>query len=167
MRLTVMTDYALRLLMYLAQHAPRRCTIAEIAQAHDISQAHLTKITHQLAQAGFIQTVRGKGGGMGLAALPRDINLGAVVREMEPDFALVSCLGGETGCVLTGHCRLVGVLDQALQAFLAKLDARTLADLSGSDVPERSAARGVRAQREPGSRAYTRRPLVRIKPAGA
>jgi Rrf2 family nitric oxide-sensitive transcriptional repressor len=133
MRLTTMTDYALRLLMYVAHQPGRLCTIAEIAGAYDISQAHLMKITHQLGLAGFIETVRGKGGGMRLAAAPAAINLGAVVRAVEPDFALVECFGAENRCSLTTYCRLAGVLGGALASFLAHLDRHTLADL----VPDR------------------------------
>ena len=131
MRLTTMTDYALRLLMYVAHRPDRLCTIAEIATAYGISEAHLMKITHQLGQAGFIETVRGKGGGMRLASPPQQINLGAVVRRMESDLFLVECFAdADNHCVLTGHCRLAAVLDEALGAFLARLDAVTLADLA-------------------------------------
>lgn len=131
MRLTAMTDYAMRLLMYVAQRPDRLCTIAEVAAAYGISEAHLMKITHQLGQAGFIETLRGKGGGMRLAAPPEHINLGAVVRAMEADLALVECFDSAGNrCALTGHCRLASVLDNALGAFLAHLDAHTLADLA-------------------------------------
>jgi Rrf2 family nitric oxide-sensitive transcriptional repressor len=129
MRLTTMTDYALRLLMYVAHQPDRLCTIAEVADAYGISQAHLMKITHQLGLAGFVETVRGKGGGMRLAAAPAAINLGAVVRAVEPDFALVECFGAENRCALTSYCRLAGVLGGALQSFLGHLDRHTLADL--------------------------------------
>ena len=132
MRLTTMTDYAMRLLMYLAHNPGRLCTIAEIAGAYGVSEAHLMKITHQLGLAGFIDTVRGKGGGMRLAAPPRAINLGEVVRAVEPDFALVECFGSGNRCSLTEYCRLAGILGGALDAFLAHLDRHTLADL----VPE-------------------------------
>jgi Rrf2 family protein len=103
MRLTAMTDYALRLLMYLGRQPERLCTIAEVAQVHGLSQAHLMKITYQLGQRGWITTVRGKGGGMTLALPPEQINLGAVVRSVEPDFQLVECMGAPAadGCVLT------------------------------------------------------------------
>lgn len=139
MRLTAMTDYAMRLLMYVAQRPERLCTIAEVAEAYGISEAHLMKITHQLGQAGFIATVRGKGGGMRLAAAPEDINLGAVVRAMEADLALVECFDSSGNrCALTGHCRLATVLDDALGAFLAKLDAHTLADLAPPAARARS-----------------------------
>lgn len=131
MRLTTMTDYALRLLMYVAQRPDRLCTIAEVAQAHGISEAHLMKVTHHLGRAGFLETVRGKGGGMRLAAPPAQINLGAVVRAIEPDFTLVECFDSGGGCALTGHCRLAGVISGALAAFLAEFDARSLADLLG------------------------------------
>ena len=147
MRLTTMTDYAMRLLMYVAQHPERLCTIAEVAQAYDISEAHLMKITHQLAQSGWLATVRGKGGGMRLAAAPNaltsaisgffprlaaapgDINLGAVVRSIEPDFFLVDCLGNGSVCKLNGRCRLTGIVSGALQSFMQYLDDYTLADL--------------------------------------
>ena len=79
MRLTTMTDYSLRLLMYVAQRPEQLCTIAEVAAAYGISEAHLMKITHQLGLAGFIETVRGKGGGMRLGGDPKDIVIGAVV----------------------------------------------------------------------------------------
>lgn len=129
MRLTQSTDFALRLLMYVARHDGRLVTIAEVARVHALSEAHLMKITHQLAQAGYLETVRGKGGGMRLARPPALIRLGAVVRDLEPDFALVECFAGANGCTLSGDCRLAGVIDDALRAFLAHLDRHTLADL--------------------------------------
>jgi Rrf2 family nitric oxide-sensitive transcriptional repressor len=129
MRLTIMTDYALRLLIYLGQHQDRLCTTAEIAAAHQISEAHLTKITHQLGLQGWIQTVRGKGGGMRLAMAPELLNLGELVRAVEPDFNLVECLGAENSCALSGGCHLTGIFNKALQAFLSELDGHTLAEL--------------------------------------
>lgn len=133
MRLTTMTDYAMRLLMFVAHNPQRLCTISEIAQAYDISESHLMKITHRLGQAGFLETVRGKGGGMRLAAPAQQINLGRVVREVEPDFALVECFTPGSACALSSYCRLSGIVDGALQAFLAHLDRFSLADL----VPDR------------------------------
>lgn len=136
MRLTTMTDYALRLLMYVAGRPERLCTIAEVAQAYGISKAHLMKVTHQLGVQGWIETVRGKGGGMRLAHTPTEINLGAVVRSIEPDFDLVECFATGSHCTLTGQCRLAGVLGGALQDFMAHVDGFTLADLMpGTDLP--------------------------------
>jgi Rrf2 family nitric oxide-sensitive transcriptional repressor len=136
MRLTSMTDYALRLMMYIGQRPERLCTIAEIARVHGISEAHLMKITHQLGLQGWIETVRGKGGGMRLARRPADINLGAVMRGVEPDFDLVECFATGNQCALTGNCRLAGVLQGALRDFLSHLDGYTLADLlPGTDLP--------------------------------
>lgn len=129
MRLTTMTDYAMRLLMYVAQHPARLCTIAEVASVYGISEAHLMKITHQLGLQGWLETVRGKGGGMRLAAPPADINLGAVVRSIEPDFYLVDCLTRDTTCSLSGHCKLTGIMSGALQSLMHYLDGYTLADL--------------------------------------
>ncbi len=138
MRLTMMTDYAMRLLMYVAQHPGRLCTIAEVARVYDISEAHLMKVTHQLGLNGWIETVRGKGGGMRLAHPPDRINLGAVVRSMESDFQLTECFGSSNQCLLTGSCRLNGIVQDALQSFLRSFDAHTLADIvppgSGGEV---------------------------------
>ncbi len=129
MRLTLLTDYALRLLIHLAQHPQRVCTIAEIAGRYDVSQAHLMKVTHQLGRAGWIITTRGKGGGMRLARAPQDIRVGEVVRSMEPDFFIVECFSSGSSCSLTGSCQLTGVMDGALRQFIDHLDRHTLADL--------------------------------------
>lgn len=146
MRLTVMTDYALRLLIYLGQHPDKLCTIAEVAKTYGISEAHLMKVTHQLGICGWIETVRGKGGGMRLGLTPAQIGVGAVVRDMEADFQLVECFGPASACVLTGQCVLAGALRGAMDGFLKHLDAFTLGDLLPStasalrltDVPMRS-----------------------------
>lgn len=145
MRLTTMTDYALRLLIYLGQHPERLCTTAEVAQAYGISEAHLTKITHQLGLGGWITTVRGKGGGMKLALAPEEIQLGELVRSVEPDFYLVECLGELNACTLTGQCRLTGIFNDALAAFLEQLDAHTLAEL----LPTQAAGRRRRPALQP------------------
>jgi Rrf2 family nitric oxide-sensitive transcriptional repressor len=129
MRLTNMTDYAMRLLMYLGRHPDRLCTIAEIARAYSISEPHLMKITHRLALRGWIRTVRGKHGGMELAHAPRDIRLGAVIRDMENDLALVECMGASNTCTLRGQCGLTHIVEGALRAFMDHLDRHTLADL--------------------------------------
>ncbi|NYT86868.1 RrF2 family transcriptional regulator [Pollutimonas harenae] len=129
MRLTTMTDYAMRLLMYVGRHPDRLCTIAEIAQAYRISEPHLMKITHRLAQRGWLETIRGKNGGMRLAHLPEEINLGAVVRDTENDLALVECFVADNACTLSGQCNLTTIIDGALQQFMQHLDRYTLADI--------------------------------------
>ncbi|MBX6318231.1 Rrf2 family transcriptional regulator [Pigmentiphaga sp.] len=129
MRLTTHSDYALRLLMYVGCYPGRLCTIAEIAEAHGISEAHLMKVTHRLGQLGYLETIRGKGGGMRLARAPAEIGLGEVIRALEPDFHLVDCHAPGASCALAGHCRLTGILGAALQRFLQHLDGYTLADL--------------------------------------
>lgn len=131
MRLTALTDYALRVLIYTGSNTERLCTIGEIAKAFDISQAHLMKVSQLLAQQGWITTVRGKNGGLHLGKAPELINLGAVVRSIEPDFALVECLGKNSQCKLTGNCSLTWILNGALKAFWQHLDCYTLADVLG------------------------------------
>jgi len=129
MRLTQLTDYAMRVLIHLALNPDRLCTIAEIAARYGISEAHLMKITHQLGRVGWIGTVRGRGGGMALALPPEAIQLGQVVLTMEPDFNVVECFSTGSTCSLTGSCKLTGVMDGALRSFIDHLDRHTLADI--------------------------------------
>jgi Rrf2 family nitric oxide-sensitive transcriptional repressor len=130
MRLTVYTDYALRMLMYLAAKPDGRATIAQIADAYGISKAHLTKVAHQLGLSGHVATTRGKGGGLSLARSAASIGLGEIVRQTEPDMALVPCFAPENAaCPILSVCGLPGPLDEARAAFLAVLDRYTLADL--------------------------------------
>jgi len=129
-RLTVYTDYSLRMLMYLAVKGDGLATIGEVAGAYGISKAHLTKIAHQLGLAGYVGTVRGKGGGLRLARPAGEIGLGDVVRRTEPDMALVPCFEPmHAPCAIVPACGLRGALFEAQQAFLAVLDRYSLDDL--------------------------------------
>jgi len=125
MQLTRHTDYALRLLIHLAGIGEGRAQIAEVAAAQGISRTHLMKIANQLANAGFIEAVRGRGGGIRLARDAARINLGDVIRHTETDCALVNC----TGCQLIPICELPGVLNEAKSAFHAVLARHSLADV--------------------------------------
>ena len=132
MRLTQWTDYTLRVLMYCAacQARDQPVTITEIADSHAISRSHLTKIVHQLGSQGLLETTRGRGGGMRLSRPAADINVGAVVRQTETDFAMVECFEAASNhCGLIANCRLKGLLHQATDSYLAVLDAASLADL--------------------------------------
>jgi Rrf2 family transcriptional regulator, nitric oxide-sensitive transcriptional repressor len=131
MRLTVYSDYALRLLMYLAVKEDELATIAEIAEAYGISKNHLTKVAHELGLAGYVETVRGRGGGLRLARAREQISLGEVVRHTEPDMALVPCFAPvNDDCAIERCCVLRKALQRAGNAFLAVLDGYTLADLT-------------------------------------
>jgi Rrf2 family transcriptional regulator, nitric oxide-sensitive transcriptional repressor len=130
MRLTVYTDYSLRVLMYVALHPDRRPTIGQIASSYGISKNHVMKVVHQLGVAGYIETVRGQSGGMRLRRSAEEINLGEVVRRTEPDLALVPCFEPiNSACVITPACKLRRALHEARAAFLAVLDGYSLADL--------------------------------------
>lgn len=129
MRLTTYTDYSLRVLIRLALRPQDLATIAEIAQVYGISEHHLMKVVHQLGLAGYVQTVRGRGGGLRLAKKPGEINVGEVVRRVEPDLGLVACFREPGVCTIESACVLAGALRQALAAFMQVLDSYTLADL--------------------------------------
>ncbi len=132
MRLTMFTDYSLRTLMYLGLREDGLASIADIARAYAISEHHLTKVVHRLGQLGFIETLRGRSGGIRLARPAEAINVGAVVRQTEDDMTLVPCFGS-TGCAIMGKCGLERVLHEALAAFITVLDKYTLADLLRPD----------------------------------
>lgn len=139
MRLTVYTDYSLRLLMYLAIRPDGLATIPEVSTAYGISSNHLMKVVHQLGQAGYIETVRGRSGGIRLGRSAESINLGDVVRFAEPDMDIVPCFREEDGqCPLRNACRLKSALNRARLAFMAVLDEYTLADLTAAPVPMRA-----------------------------
>ncbi|MFC4256211.1 Rrf2 family transcriptional regulator [Altererythrobacter xixiisoli] len=135
MRLTRYTDYAMRVLLYCAQSsrdAPgdqqaQLVSIARIARAYDISQNHLMKVVNDLVNAGYLESVRGRSGGIRLARPADQINIGALVRHTEDGFDLLEC----GNCVIAPACGLTGVMAEALRAFLAVLDGYTLADVLG------------------------------------
>ena len=134
MRLTSYTDYGLRLLIYVALKGDDLATIQEVADAYAISKNHLMKVAYHLGLYGFLETVRGRGGGLRLAQAPENIRLGDVVRRMEDDFALVECFGPSNACRITRACRLKGILGEALEACFSVLDRYSLADLMGQQT---------------------------------
>ena len=130
MKLTTFSDYTLRVLMFLALNRERLATIPEIAAAYGISENHLMKVVHQLARAGVIESVRGKGGGIRLAREPEAIRLGQIVRASEGRVPIVECLSDDAGaCRIAPACRLTAILVHAFDALYATLDEYTLADL--------------------------------------
>ncbi len=130
MRLTTFSDYALRVLVYLGVHDEGLVTIGDIAAAYDISGNHLMKVVHYLGQHRYIETVRGKGGGMRLARAPDKINIGELVRGTEENLKLVECFDKKASdCRIEAACVIRGVLGRALEAFFGVLDGYTLADL--------------------------------------
>ena len=129
MRLSVFSDYSLRVLMYLGSQNERLTTIAEIAQFYGVSENHLMKVVNQLGTLGYIQTIRGKGGGMRLARKPKTIILGNVIRDTESDFALAECLNDHSGCRIQSECVLQTILSSALAGMFAVLDKHSLEDI--------------------------------------
>lgn len=134
MKLTLYSDYSLRVLMYLGR-ADKRTQIDEIAKFYNISKNHLTKVVNNLATLGYIETTRGRGGGIMLKMAPEDINVGVLIRQTEEHFNLVECFDRETNtCPIIDHCGLMSVLGEALKAYLKVLDKYTLKDILGDRI---------------------------------
>jgi Rrf2 family nitric oxide-sensitive transcriptional repressor len=131
MRLTVYTDYTLRVMMYLAASYPRGevVTIVEIATAYGISRSHLMKIVNELSQNGFVEALRGRSGGVRLARRPAQISVGELVRMAEKDFTVVPCHDShnEPQCAILPACNLKRAMRRAVDAFIGELDKMTLA----------------------------------------
>ncbi|HWG76228.1 MAG TPA: Rrf2 family transcriptional regulator [Steroidobacteraceae bacterium] len=138
MRLTLRTDYALRALIYLGTQTDSLSTIRQIADAFALPRTHVMKVINDLSRYGYVQTLRGKHGGVRLHAAPASIRVGAVVRDMEDDLAVMGCFAEPGFCRIQRCCVLQQALRAASHAFLATLDSYTLADLLG---PRRRLAR--------------------------
>lgn len=127
MRISLQADFACRVLIQLAAIHPRKSSIPIIADKYSISQNHLVKVVHKLAQEGFVATERGRNGGITLGRPAENITLGAVLRAMEPSLALVECFNPPTNtCILGGHCLLSKALHDARAEFFRVLDGVTI-----------------------------------------
>jgi Rrf2 family nitric oxide-sensitive transcriptional repressor len=131
LRLKSYTDYAMRVLMHLAARPDRLASIGEIARTYRISHNHLMKVVHDLRKQGFLDSVRGRSGGIRLARPASEISVGEVVRHTEGGFDLVDC----GSCVIAPACSLTAALHNARRAFMDVLDGYSLASL----VEERQA----------------------------
>ena len=129
MRLTLHTDFALRALIQVALNDGKLTRINDIAQTFGISKAHLMKVVNDLGQKGYLDTVRGRNGGIRLMREPRHINIGQLVRDTEEQLDVIGCLERGGYCCIERVCVLRGALRDASNAFLAVLDSYTLADL--------------------------------------
>lgn len=130
MRLAEYTDHTLRVLMHCAANPQRLVTIAEVAQAQEISKNNLMKIVSDLARQGLLETTRGRSGGVRLVKPASQIRIGDVVRAAETDFRLVECFDDATNaCTMSASCGLKGLFGRALSAYFRELDGATLADI--------------------------------------
>jgi len=130
MRLTNFSDLSFRVLLYAAAHRDRMFTIEEMNAFYDVSRGHLMKVVNLLAKEGYLNSIRGRTGGISLGMDPEDIRLDEVLKLTEPDFALVECMRPSCTCALEKRCKLTGPLDEAMNAFVEKLSEYTLADIA-------------------------------------
>ncbi|MBX2798677.1 MAG: Rrf2 family transcriptional regulator [Myxococcales bacterium] len=138
MQLTEHTDIGLRLLILLGATAPRRMSAQSLAQRHGLSYSYVQKVVQSLQASGFVETFKGRSGGVQLARLAADISVGEVVRALEPHLNFVECFRpGASSCLLVGGCELTQVMLRAKAAMLAELDKTTIADIvtGSSRVP--------------------------------
>lgn len=135
MRLTLHTDYALRVLVHVGLKGGDLVTINEIADCYGISKNHLTKVVHQLGRAGYLETVRGKYGGVRLMIPPEQVSMGAFIRRTEDDFALARCMrcDDDGACRIGANCLARRALTEALDGFFCSLDRYTLADMIATE----------------------------------
>lgn len=132
MHFTEFTDYSLRVLIYLHMKNDQLATVREVATYYQISQNHLVKVVHNLSKLGYIRSEKGKGGGIRLGMPAEEINIGEVVKKLEPHFNLVACFASEnSSCKVEPICALKGVLDNALESFFNVIEQYTLADAVG------------------------------------
>lgn len=137
MKLTKHTDYAFRVLIYLANMSEEKTTIKQLAERFSLSQAHLMKVVNVLSQAGWVSTLRGKNGGMSLGVAPYELTLRAVVERMEKTLIPFDC--EKPQCFFNGACQLKGILFEAQEHYLTHLEQHTLADLIQPDTQQRVA----------------------------
>ena len=130
MRLSLFTDFALRVLMFGALKDGGAFSLTEVSEAYSVSRNHLVKVVNFLAKLGYLETKRGRNGGIALGMPPEQIKIGLLVRRAENSPIVVECFDPKTNrCPVNGMCRLKGVLGDAVQAYYATLDLYTLRDL--------------------------------------
>jgi len=133
MQINKQTDYAFRVLIFLvALPKGRRTQVNEIVERYELSKSNVTKIVNRLAQHGFIESTRGRGGGILLAQNAGERKLGDVVRVMEANLEVVNC--AKPSCTFNGSCKLEHTLRMAMQSFLTVLDGVTLNELKTPEV---------------------------------
>lgn len=148
MRLTTRTNLAMRTLMFCAVNQGRLVRKIDVAQACNASENHLALVIHMLSQGGFIETTRGRHGGIRLKQPPEGITVGAVFRFFEADVPFAECFDAKGNqCPITPGCRLRAALGAALDAFYGTLDGMTLADLTDGNCQLESLLRMADAPR--------------------
>lgn len=132
MQLDKFTDYALRVLLALEAHSPKKLSSTAIAKSFGLSTHHLAKVSSELVRTGFVKSERGRTGGLTLSRPSKQINIGTVVRALKSDTPVVECFGTNKSCKILPVCGLRTPLLEAQEAFFAALDQYSLADVTRS-----------------------------------
>ena len=150
MQLSLHADYSLRVLLYLGTHPEETVATQQISDAYRISKNHLVRVMQTLGEAGYIDVIPGRSGGVRLAMDPKQIRLGAVVRAAEPTLELLECFNLDTNtCPILPVCGLKVPLLKALEAFFDELNKFTLADLLTPGRKQRLVQRFIQIQEAP------------------
>jgi Rrf2 family transcriptional regulator, nitric oxide-sensitive transcriptional repressor len=129
MQLTIFTDYGLRSLMYLAANPEKIHSVRKIAEHYGISRNHLVKVVHRLSQLGYIESTKGKGGGIKIAHNASELRIGDIVQKLEPNMNIVECFDqAKNTCKVVSYCSLKHYLKEANIEFIKELNKHTLAD---------------------------------------
>ncbi|MGR3623554.1 RrF2 family transcriptional regulator [Pseudophaeobacter sp.] len=144
MQISKFSDYALRILIHLATHEDGLMSTREIAQMQKLPFNHLAKISQWLTHEGYVESLRGRNGGMRLALPPEAISIGGLLRKSERGTPLVECMKEDGGCcVMTPACGLLPILNEAQEMFFTTLDSKTLQDVLNGNGGMRNLLRAL------------------------
>jgi len=134
MQITRKTDYAVRCVQYLAEHAGSVTMIGEIAEQMRIPRTFLAKIVQKLGRAGLVVSRRGVNGGFTLGREPEAISLYDVILVMEGPVVLNACAVHGRECDMSNRCSVHPVWLRLRADIEQKLKGQSFADFALSDL---------------------------------
>ena len=132
MQVSTKGRYALRAMIDLSLHTDQGPVLRkDIAERQEISSHYIGQLFVKLRKAGFIESVRGPGGGYVLAQDADEIRAGDIIRTVEGPIALVHCVDPdpEDACHRMGSCAAYPLWERLSRTIEGVLDSVTLKDL--------------------------------------